>query len=185
MQGDSAVISSTGEAQVQSDWSVNDSSSKAYIRNKPTIPAAQIQSDWNQTNTYSKDYIKNKPTIKNYKGASGITIDDATITLDEPLGIVAGSGINIVIEGDSAIVCCTVTGGGGSGSLTQVNSDWNATSGVAEILNKPTEVELLPGSGVTFGVSGTDIVVNTTPIVLVSTLPATPINGVLYLIPEA
>ena len=185
MQGDSAVISSTGEAQVQSDWSVNDSSSKAYIRNKPTIPAAQIQSDWNQTNTYSKDYIKNKPTIKNYKGASGITIDDATITLDEPLGIVAGSGINIVIEGDSAIVCCTVTGGGGSGSLTQVNSDWNATSGVAEILNKPTEVELLPGSGVTFGASGTDIVVNTTPIVLVSALPATPINGVLYLIPEA
>ena len=185
MQGDSAVISSTGEAQVQSDWSVNDSSSKAYIRNKPTIPAAQIQSDWNQTNTYSKDYIKNKPTIKNYKGASGITIDDATITLDEPLGIVAGSGINIVIEGDSAIVCCTVTGGGGSGSLTQINSDWNATSGVAEILNKPTEVELLPGSGVTFSASGTDIVVNTTPIVLVSALPATPINGVLYLIPEA
>ena len=185
MNGDSAVISSTGEAQVQSDWNVNDSSSKAYIRNKPSIPAAQIQSDWNQTNTYSKDYIKNKPTIKKYTGASGVTIDDATITLDEPLGIVAGSGINIVIEGDSAIVCCTVTGGGGSGVLTQVNSDWNATSGVAEILNKPVEVELLPGSGVTFGASGTDIVVNTTPIVLVSALPSTPINGVLYLIPEA
>lgn len=30
---------------------------------KPTIPAAQIQSDWNQTNTSSKDFIKNKPTI--------------------------------------------------------------------------------------------------------------------------
>lgn len=185
MNGDSAVISSTGEAQVQSDWNVTDSSSKAYIRNKPSIPAAQIQSDWNQTNTYSKDYIKNKPTIKNYSGASGVTIDDTTITLDEPLGIVAGSGINIVIEGDSAIVCCTVTGGSDSGSLTQVNSDWNAVSGVAEILNKPVEVELLPGSGVTFGASGTDIVVNTTPIVLVSALPATPISGVLYLIPEA
>lgn len=183
MNGDSAVISSTGEAQVQSDWNVYDSSSKAYIRNKPSIPAAQIQSDWNQTNTYSKDYIKNKPTIKNYTGASGVTIDDSTITLDEPLGIVAGSGINIVIEGDSAIVCCTATGGGGS--IAQVNSDWNAVSGVAEILNKPIEANLLPGSGVTFGASGTDIVVNTTPIVLVNSLPATPISGVLYLIPEA
>ena len=32
------------------------------LSNKPTIPAAQIQSDWNQTNTSSKDYIKNKPS---------------------------------------------------------------------------------------------------------------------------
>lgn len=199
MNGDSAVISSTGEAQVQSDWSVNDSSSKAYIRNKPSIPAAQIQSDWNQTNTYSKDYIKNKPTIKNYKGASGVVIEDTTITLDEPLGIVAGSGINIVIEGDSAIVCCTVTGGGGGGSYnegygiditgntiavdTTVIPDVGTVSAIASA-TIPEEVNLLPGSGVTFGASGTDIVVNTTPIVLVSALPATPISGVLYLIPE-
>ena len=198
MNGDSAVISSTGEAQVQSDWNVTDSSSKAYIRNKPTIPAAQIQSDWNQTNTSSKDYIKNKPTIKNYTGASGVVIEDTTIALDEPLGIVAGSGINIVIEGDSAIVCCTVTGGGGSynegygidiaGNTIAVDTtvipDVSAVSAIASA-TIPEEVNLLPGSGVTFGASGTDIVVNTTPIVLVSSLPATPISGVLYLIPEA
>lgn len=226
MDGDSAIISSNGEAQVQSDWNVTDSSSKAYIRNKPTIPAAQIQSDWNQTNTSSKDYIKNKPTIKNYSGASGVVVDDTTITLDEPLGIVAGSGINIVIEGNSAIICVSgVSGGGGSGTnyqegygiditnntisvdttvipdissvsamietatasipSTQVNSDWAATSGVAEILNKPTEANLLPGSGITISVSGSDYVVNTTPIELVASLPANPVSGVLYLIPEA
>lgn len=225
MDGDSAIISSNGEAQVQSDWNVTDSSSKAYIRNKPTIPAAQIQSDWNQTNTYSKDYIKNKPTIKNYTGASGVVVDNTTITLDEPLGIVAGSGINIVIEGDSAIICVSgVSGGGGSGTNyqagyginiandtisvdttvipdvsavsamietatssipAQVNSDWNATSGVAEILNKPNEANLLPGSGITISASGSDYVVNTTPIELVASLPANPVSGVLYLIPEA
>lgn len=356
VEGDSAIISSNGEAQVQSDWNVTDSSSKAYIRNKPSIPAAQIQSDWNQTNTSSKDYIKNKPTIKNYTGASGVVVDNTTITLDEPLGIVAGSGINIVIEGDSAIICVSgVTGGGGSGTnyqegygiditndtisvdttvipnisavsamidaasandnlfiatygvtthsemLTaliagkcvvvrenhtagnwtnyaymvngpgyrslnrsfkfnridtrnnipatiheytcdssntwtityydiranwntttstdpsyirnkpdlsvyttstqvsaiveaatgsiptpvQVNADWTATSGVAEILNKPIEANLLPGSGITITASGSDYVVNTTPIELVTALPANPVSGVLYLIPEA
>lgn len=226
MDGDSAIISSNGEAQVQSDWNVTDSSSKAYIRNKPSIPAAQIQSDWNQTNTYSKDYIKNKPTIKNYTGASGVVIEDTTITLDEPLGIVAGSGINIVIEGDSAIICVSGVTGGGSGTNyqagyginiandtisvdttvipdvstvsaiveaatgsiptpVQVNSDWNATSGVAEILNKPIEANLLPGSGITIAASGSDWVINTTPIELVSALPANPVSGVLYLIPEA
>ena len=129
---------------------------------------------------------------------SGVTIDDATIALDEPLGIVAGSGINIVIEGDSAIVCCTVTGGGG-GSYnegygidianntisvdTTVIPDVGTVSAIASA-TIPEEVNLLPGSGVTFSASGTDIVVNTTPIVLVSALPATPISGVLYLIPE-
>lgn len=197
MNGDSAVISSTGEAQVQSDWSVNDSSSKAYIRNKPSIPAAQIQSDWNQTNTYSKDYIKNKPTIKNYKGASGVVIEDTTITLDEPLGIVAGSGINIVIEGDSAIVCCTVTGGGGSGGSynegygidianntisvdTTVIPDVGAVSAIASA-TIPEEVNLLPGSGITFSASGTDIVINTIPISAGPGINLSMVDGVLVI----
>lgn len=193
--GSSAIISSTGEAQVQSDWNVTASSSKAYIRNKPSIPAAQIQSDWNQTNTSSKDYIKNKPTIKNYTGASGVVIDNATISLDEPLGIVAGSGINIVIDGDSAIICANVTGS----IPTQVNSDWNSTSGVSEILNKPTEVNLLAGSGITYTPSGNDIVINSTPTISLADLNTAGIvdiqivndasactgTNIFYLIPEA
>lgn len=35
----------------------------SLIQNAPTIPDPQIQSDWNQSNSSSKDYIKNKPTI--------------------------------------------------------------------------------------------------------------------------
>lgn len=80
-------VATGAEVNVQSDWSVTDSSSDAFIKNKPTIPAAQvnadwnassgvaqilnkptipaeqIQADWNQTTTTAKDYIKNKPTI--------------------------------------------------------------------------------------------------------------------------
>ena len=74
-------IQGGGGTQVQSNWTETNTSSPAYIKNKPnlatvatsgsyndltnkpTIPAAQIQSDWNQTNTSAKDYIKNKPTI--------------------------------------------------------------------------------------------------------------------------
>ena len=48
---------------VQSDWNESDSSSLAYILNKPTIPAAQVQSDWNETDNTSLAYIQNKPTI--------------------------------------------------------------------------------------------------------------------------
>lgn len=413
--GENIVISSAGGQQVQANWDEWDSSSPSYIQNKPNIPQDPVQSDWNETDPYSLAYIQNKPNITDaYTGASGIAIDNSVISLDEPLGIVAGSGINIVIEGDSAIICVSgVTGGGGSGtnyqegygiditndtisvdttviptvsavqamisaasgsnnlfiatynstsrqdlidaynagkyivckadtstsnndyefaplvkyketnqgfyfvrvpwettssnklrglygitiywnasdvsyankwnahsyslisnwnetdtqsinyiqnkpdlsvyttstqvsaiveaatasiptpvqvnsdwkatsgvaeilnkpneislvagsginiakvsdeliisstatgSLVQVNSDWNATSGVAEILNKPIEANLLAGSGISFAASGSDVVINTTPIELVSALPANPVSGVLYLIPEA
>lgn len=271
MNSNSAVISSAGGQQVQSDWNEWNSSSPAYIQNKPSIPQSPVQSDWNESDPYSLAYIQNKPNISEaYTGASGIAIDNSVISLDEPLGIVAGSGINIVIEGDSAIICVSGVSGGGTeyqagygiditndtisvdttvipavstvsaivvaatASIpTQVNSDWSATSGVAEILNKPTEVNLLagsginivesgnnivinstpapvqvnadwtatsgvaeilhkpteanllPGSGITITASGSDYVVNTTPIELVASLPANPVSGVLYLIPEA
>ena len=50
-------------AQIQADWDQDDTTALDYINNKPTIPAEQIQADWNQTTSTAKDYIKNKPTI--------------------------------------------------------------------------------------------------------------------------
>lgn len=58
-----AGIAAGAEVNVQADWNEADSTSDAYIANKPTIPAAQIQSDWNQSDNTSADFIKNKPTI--------------------------------------------------------------------------------------------------------------------------
>jgi hypothetical protein len=68
--------SQAAQGQVQSDWTEADSTSKAYILNKPTIPDAQIQSDWNQTDTDAKDYIKNKPTIPTVPTALSSFTDD-------------------------------------------------------------------------------------------------------------
>ena len=48
-------------AQVNADWEAE--SGAAQILNKPTIPDPQIQSDWEQSNSSAKDFIKNKPTI--------------------------------------------------------------------------------------------------------------------------
>ena len=56
-------IAAGAEVNVQADWSVSDNNSDAFIKNKPTIPAAQVQSDWNQSNSGAVDYIKNKPVI--------------------------------------------------------------------------------------------------------------------------
>lgn len=229
MNSDSAVISAAGGQQVQSDWDEWDSSSPAYIQNKPSIPQSPVQSDWNESDPYSLAYIQNKPNISEaYTGASGIAIDNSVVSLDEPLGIVAGSGINIVIEGDSAIICVSGVSAGGTeyqegygiditndtisvdttvipavstvsamiGVATasipsQVNADWSATSGVAEILNKPTEVNLLAGSGINVTEASGNIFLDwftsagiTDIVYTVSAVP-NPDPHILYLIPEA
>ena len=49
----------TPEAPVQSDWSVTDSNSQAFIKNKPNW----VQSDWAEADASSFAFIANKPTL--------------------------------------------------------------------------------------------------------------------------
>lgn len=59
------------KADTQVDWNESNSSSLAFIKNKPTIPAAQVQSDWTQTDSTQKDFIKHKIPIWIVSGTSG------------------------------------------------------------------------------------------------------------------
>lgn len=62
-------------AEVATSGSYND------LSDKPTIPAAQVQSDWNEGDTTSKAYIKNKPTIPTVPtNVSAFTNDTGYIT---------------------------------------------------------------------------------------------------------
>ena len=140
-------ISSTGGGQleqVQSDWAQANSSDVSYIKNKPEIgnlvagsgititssgsdvtisanAAQQEQADWNETNSSEVDYIKNKPDLSIYATTSAMT----TALADKQDTLTAGSNITI----NNNVISAT--------AAPQVNSDWNATSGPAEILNKP------------------------------------------------
>lgn len=58
-------------AEVATSGSYND------LSDKPTIPAAQVQSDWNEGDTTSKAYIKNKPTIPTVPTNVSAFINDA------------------------------------------------------------------------------------------------------------
>jgi len=87
----------------------------------PVIPDAQIQSDWNQSTNTALDYIKNKPTIP-----TGANIDTAVLNTT----VTQGTSSNFA-RADHRHAIPTIP-------PAQVNSDWNATTGVAQILNKPT-----------------------------------------------
>ena len=73
----------------------------------------QVQSDWNESDSTKVDYIKNKPDLSVYAQSSS-------------LATVATSGDYNDLSNKPTI------------PAAQVNADWNASSGVAQILNKPT-----------------------------------------------
>ena len=92
-------IANGAEVNVQSDWNEADSTSDAYIANKPTIPAAQIQSDWTQSDNTQADYIKNKPTIP--------TVNDGTLTIQQN-----GTTVGTFSANQSGNTTVNLTGGG-------------------------------------------------------------------------
>ena len=139
------------------DWDAT--SGNNQILNKPTIPPAQVNSDWNSSSGVSE--ILNKPTIPIIPAT---IVEDVTATA--PLSSSGGTNPDISItQADGTTdgylsqtdwntfdgkfnvptgLSTDYLDGLGSPQPfptipnAQVNSDWNATSGVAEILNKPT-----------------------------------------------
>ena len=90
------------EENVQADWNVTDNTSDAFIKNKPTIPAAQVQSDWNATS--GMGVILNKPTIPTVPtNVSAFTNDANYITLAQVPAQVnadwnATSGMGVILN---------------------------------------------------------------------------------------
>ena len=98
------------------------------LSNKPNIPAAQVNSDWNSNSGVSQ--ILNKPNL-------------ATVATTGAYGDLSGRpDLSVYAQSQNL---ATVATSGSYNDLSnkptipdaQVNADWNATSGVAQILNKP------------------------------------------------
>lgn len=82
---------------VQADWTETDPDDKAFIKNKPTIPAAQVQSDWKQTLRTAVDFIKNKPNVYSISSGEINSMGAVTglflITDSSKGGIIISSGL--------------------------------------------------------------------------------------------
>jgi len=149
-------------------------------------PLTQQQSDWTQTDDTKVDYIKHKPRQVNLVAGDNITIEqdglDVIISAEDP-GDTYSAGQYISIQNNTIAATglqpagnyltpadlngyateqyvdeavAAVTGQ----PLEQVNSDWLATSGVAEILNKPDVFQLIAGDNIDITPSGNDLVIS-------------------------
>lgn len=105
------------------------------LTNKPTIPAAQVNSDWDAVSGVAQ--ILNKPTLGTMAAENA-----SDYTKTSGLATVATTG-----DYDDLLNKPTIP-------AAQVNSDWNAVSGVAQILNKPT-LSAVATSGAYSDLSGT------------------------------
>jgi hypothetical protein len=124
-----AVIVETIDINVQAAVDVVDivANPNNYVVNINRIIGEQVQSDWTQNDNQAPDYIKNKPTL-----AAVATSGDYDDLINTPTIPTATS--DLTNDGEDGInpfiTAADVT--------PQVNSDWDATSGVAEIFNKPS-----------------------------------------------
>ena len=109
------LVSDTDLSAVAFSGNYND------LLHKSTIPAAQVNSDWNAISGVAR--ILNKPTIPTK--TSDLTNDSGFVESSD-LATVATSGDYDDLTNKPTI------------PAAQVNSDWDSTSGVSEILNKPT-----------------------------------------------
>ena len=109
------------------------------ISGKPTIPAAQVQTDWNATT--GMGVLLNKPAQMTDAAAEAGTATAGCIisaaTLKAAITTLAPAPD---LSGYVTTVNFTWANLGGKPTIpaAQVNSDWSAASGVAQILNKPT-----------------------------------------------
>lgn len=141
-------------AQVNADW--NATSGVSEILNKPTIPS--VDQSYNASSTNAQSGVAVAQALATIPASSYTAGNGIDITSDVISAKVDGTTINTNASGE-----LTVIGGGGGGG-SQVNSDWDAVSGVAEILNKPTPKTLTAGQGISIadGVSTVTISCNVT-----------------------
>jgi len=125
-------------ATVSSTGSYND------LLNKPTIPAGQVNADWNAVSGLAA--IANKPTVP---GNTSQLPESGNLYFTNARAVAAMSGLYQTPISNAPGVWpsfAAVAISGAYSSLSglptipaaQINADWNASSGLSQILNKPT-----------------------------------------------
>lgn len=123
----------------------------------PSIPAAQVNSDWNSVSGVSQ--ILNKPTLSTVATTGAY----ADLSGKPSLATVATTGAYSDLTGKPTI------------PAAQVNSDWSASSGLAQILNKPT-LATVATSGAYADLSGRPSLATVATTGLYSDLTGSPTN---------
>ena len=117
-----------------------------------------VQSDWHETDTDSDAYIKNKPTLGTLSELDEVSEANLDVALETKINgkVDKVEGKQLSTE-DYTTAEKTKLGGIETGAQVNVQSDWNAASGDAAILNKPTLGALAAKSDVALADLASDV----------------------------
>jgi hypothetical protein len=108
------------------------------LSNKPAIPAAQVQSDWNEADSTSMAYIQNKPSIYNEWFGTQAQYDLISPKDPDTIYHIEGDAPEQSDWNEADTTSMAYIKNKPTIPAAQVQSDWNANSGMGEILNKPS-----------------------------------------------
>ena len=144
--GDVRLLQASGEPVIeQSDWDETDESSPAYIKNKPNLSVYATQAWVNAKDYATQAWVTAKGYVtqawvaaQGYATQAWVTAQDfVTQSWITAQGFYKKPGTGIP-SSDLSSAVQTSLGKADTALQTQINADWNAASGVAKILNKPT-----------------------------------------------
>ncbi len=125
-----AGIAAGAEVNVQADWTEADSAADSFIKHKPNLATVATTGSYND--------LTDKPTIPS------VPVQDVEVDGTSVVNAQGVAEIDLTPYAKSADLANVATSGSyndlsdkPSIPAAQVNSDWNAVSGVAQILNKP------------------------------------------------
>lgn len=105
-----------------------------------------VQSDWNQSDNTADDYIKNKPQNL-VQDASYVHTDNNFTDAEKTKlgGIAAGAEVNVQADWNQTDSSADDYIKNKPTVVAQVNANWTASSGIAQILNKPNFQRVIYG----------------------------------------
>lgn len=178
-------IASGAEVNVQSNWTETNTSSDAYIKNKPTIPTVNngkliIQKNGTDVKTFTANQSSNVtanitvPTqVSELTNDSGYTTNTGTITK------VQANGTDVASSGTANIPAATTSKYG----VTKLSSATNSTSEVLAATPKAVkaayDLAASKGAGTITGVSVNGTSVATSGVANITSVPASVLSGAI------
>lgn len=205
------TISATVPAQEQADWNESDSSDPSYIKNKPTIPSAvTVDQTYNSasTNPQSGTAVAGAIAGVNQVPASTASDEDKVLTVNSngtPVWATPqGGGTQVqanwtetdptdpsYIQNKPTIPAAVTVDQTYNSSSSNPQSGTAVAGAIAGVNQVPASTSADENKALIVNSSGNPTWSNTVPlssdvhaIELVNSLPASPVSGTLYLIPE-
>jgi len=172
-------IETGAEVNVQANWNESDSTSDAFIQNKPSLAPSNaeqnVQANWNESDNTSDAFIQNKPTIPvDTNTTYDLTVqdsgDNAIIRLtdsssaNDDVTIVAGNNVTLTPNSSNLTIDIDLSTGAVADGVTTLTTGDQVFDYLANFAR--TDVEETFSNNVTIQgdltVSGTTTTVNTT-----------------------